>query len=105
VTETKAVKTVLGDRAYRIPMSSIKPAVGHMMAAAGSVEAIVTVCALRDGLAPPTLNLDQPDPECDLNYVPGTAQQAAMRTGLSISSGIGGNNAAVVLRKGPEIRG
>jgi len=99
VTETKAVKTVLGDRAYQIPMSSIKPAVGHMMAAAGSVEAIVTACALRDGLAPPTLNLEKPDPECDLNYVPGDAQQAAMCTALSISSGIGGNNAAVVLRK------
>ncbi|MHB9110951.1 MAG: beta-ketoacyl-[acyl-carrier-protein] synthase family protein [Armatimonadota bacterium] len=99
VTETKAVKTVLGERAYRIPMSSIKPAVGHMMSAAGSVEALITVCALRDGLAPPTLNLEQPDPECDLNYVPGTAQQAEMRTALSISSGIGGNNAVVVIRK------
>ena len=99
VTETKAVKTVLGDRAYQIPMSSIKPAVGHMMAAAGSVEALITVCALRDGLAPPTLNLEQPDPECDLNYVPGAARQAEMRTALSISSGIGGNNAAVVIRK------
>jgi 3-oxoacyl-(acyl-carrier-protein) synthase len=99
VTETKAVKTVLGDRAYHIPMSSIKPALGHMMAAAGSVEALITVCALRDGLAPPTLNLQQPDPECDLNYVPGTAHQAEMRTALSISSGIGGNNAAVVLRR------
>lgn len=99
VTETKAVKAVLGERAYQIPMSSIKPAVGHMMAAAGSVEALITVCALRDGIAPPTLNLEQPDPECDLNYVPGTAQRAEMRTALSISSGIGGNNAAVVLRK------
>jgi len=99
VTETKAVKTVLGDRAYQIPMSSIKPAVGHMMAAAGSVEALITICALRDGIAPPTLNLEQPDPECDLNYVPGTAQQVDMRTALSISSGIGGNNAAVVIRK------
>jgi len=99
VTETKAVKAVLGDRAYQIPMSSIKPAVGHMMAAAGIVEAVITVCALRDSLAPPTLNLEQPDPACDLNYVPGTAQPAEMRTALSISSGIGGNNAAVVLRK------
>ncbi len=99
VTETKAVKTVLGARAARIPMTSIKPAVGHMMSAAGSVEALVTLCALRDGLAPPTLNLEQPDPLCDLDYVPGTARAAAMRTALSISSGIGGNNAAVVLRR------
>ena len=99
VTETKAVKTVLGARAYQIPMSSIKPATGHMMAAAGSIEAIATVCALRDGLVPPTLNHEQPDAECDLDYVPGTAKAVDIRTAISISSGIGGNNAAVVLRK------
>ena len=99
VTETKAVKTVLGAHAYAIPMSSIKPAVGHMMAAAGSIEALVTVCAMRDGQVPPTLNLAQPDPDCDLDYVPDTAKAADIRTALSISSGIGGNNAAVVLRK------
>jgi 3-oxoacyl-[acyl-carrier-protein] synthase II len=99
VTETKAVKTVLGDRATQIPMSSIKPAIGHMMAAAGSVEAIATLRALREGLIPPTLNLEQPDPQCDLDYVPGTARHADIRTALSISSGIGGNNSAVVLRR------
>ena len=99
VTETKAVKTVLGDRAGEIPMSSIKPAIGHMMAAAGSVEAIATVCALNTGLVPPTLNLEQPDPACDLDYVPGAARAVACRTALSISSGIGGNNAAVVLAR------
>ena len=98
VTETKAVKAVLGARAYQIPMSSIKPAIGHMMAAAGSVEAIATICALRDGMVPPTLNLRQPDPECDLDYVPAHAKAFPARTALSISSGIGGNNAAVVLR-------
>ncbi len=99
VTETKAVKTVLGDRAYQIPMSSLKPAIGHMMAAAGSAEAIVTLLAMRHGLIPPTLNLEQPDPECDLDYVPGEARQANIRTAISISSGIGGNNSAVVLRR------
>lgn len=99
VTETKAVKTVLGEHAYQIPMSSIKPAVGHMMAAAGSIEAIATVCAMRDGIVPPTLNLEQPDPECDLDYVLGHAKPWSVRTALSISSGIGGNNAAVVLRR------
>jgi len=99
VTETRAVKTVLGARAYQIPMSSIKPAVGHMMAAAGAVEAIATVCAMRDGIAPPTLHLEQPDPACDLDYVPAQARACAMRTALSISSGIGGNNAAVALRR------
>jgi len=99
VTETKAVKTVLGEHAYQIPMSSIKPAIGHMMAAAGSVEALATVRTLQTGRVPPTLNLEQPDPECDLDYVPGAAKSAAVRTALSISSGIGGNNAAVVLRR------
>jgi len=99
VTETKAIKTVLGERAYRIPVSSIKPAIGHMMAAAGSVEAVATVCALRDGMVPSTLNLEQPDPACDLDYVPGAAKACPLRTALSISSGIGGNNAAVVLRR------
>jgi 3-oxoacyl-[acyl-carrier-protein] synthase II len=99
VTETRALKNVLGARAYQIPISSIKPATGHLMAAAGSVEAIATICALRDGMVPPTLNLEQPDPECDLDYVPGVGRPAPMHTALSISSGIGGNNAAVVLRR------
>jgi 3-oxoacyl-[acyl-carrier-protein] synthase II len=99
VTETKAVKTVLGDRAYKIPMSSIKPAVGHMMAAAGSVEAIASLLALRDGIVPPTLNHEQPDPECDLDYVSSGARKIDISGVISISSGIGGNNSAVVLRK------
>jgi 3-oxoacyl-(acyl-carrier-protein) synthase len=99
VTETKALKTVLGARAYQIPIDSIKPAVGHMMSAAGCVEAIATVCALRDGIVPPTLNLEQPDPACDLDYVPGQSRRVDIHTALSISSGIGGNNAAVVLRR------
>lgn len=99
VTETKAVKAVLGERAYQIPMSSIKPATGHMMAAAGSVEAIATVCAMHDGVVPPTLNLEQPDTDCDLDYVPGQARAVQVRTAISISSGIGGNNSVVVLRK------
>jgi 3-oxoacyl-(acyl-carrier-protein) synthase len=99
VTETKAVKAVLGDRAYQIPMSSIKPAVGHMMAAAGSVEAIASLLALRDGIVPPTLNHEQPDPECDLDYVSNGARKVEIRNVISISSGIGGNNSAVVLKK------
>lgn len=103
VTETKAVKTVLGARAYQIPLDSIKPATGHMMSAAGSVEAIATLCALRDGHVPPTLNLEQPDPACDLDYVPGQSRRADIRTALSISSGIGGNNAALVLRRWDEL--
>ena len=99
VTETKAIKTLLGPHAMHIPVDSIKPATGHMMSAAGGVEAIATLCALRDGIVPPTLNLEQPDPLCDLDYVPGHARRADIRTALSISSGIGGNNSAVVLRR------
>lgn len=99
VTETRALKTVLGERAYHIPVSSIKAATGHMMAAAGSVEAIATLCALHDGIAPPTLNLDEADPECDLDYLPWKPRAAEMRQAISISSGIGGNNSAIVLKR------
>ncbi len=99
VTETKAVKAVLGDRAYKIPMSSIKPAIGHMMAAAGSVEAIASLLALRDDIVPPTLNHEQPDPECDLDYVSDGARKICINNVISISSGIGGNNSAVILKK------
>ncbi len=99
VTETKAVKTILGEKAYRTPMSSIKPAVGHMMAAAGSVEAIASLLVLRDGIIPPTLNHEQPDPECDLDYVSDGARKYDVNNIISISSGIGGNNAAIILKK------
>ncbi len=97
VVETTAIKEVLGPRAYEIPVTSIKAATAHPMAAAGSLEAIATLLALRDGIVPPTLNYQVPDPECDLDCVPGEARQVPMRLAVSISSGIGGNNAAVVL--------
>lgn len=97
--ETQALKAVLGDHAYRIPVSSIKAATAHAMAAAGSLEAIASVLAMRDGMVPPTLHYETPDPECDLDYVPNAARPACVRCVLSISSGIGGNNAAVILRK------
>ena len=95
--ETVAVKAVLGDRAYEIAMSSIKAAVGHMMGAAGAAEAIVTAKTITEGVLPPTLNYREPDPECDLDYVPNESRPAQVRRALSISAGIGGNNACVVL--------
>ena len=97
--ETEAIKTVFGDRAYGIPVSSSKGALGHMMGAAGTVETIATALALRDGIVPPTANLDEPDPECDLDYVPGQGREHPTTCALSISAGIGGSNAAVVIRK------
>lgn len=97
--ETAAIKEVLGARAYAIPVSSIKGATAHAMAAAGSLEAIVSLLVIRDGIVPPTLNYEVPDPECDLDVVPNEARRVPVGCVVSISSGIGGNNAAVVLRR------
>ena len=97
--ETQAIKSVLGDHAYRIPVSSIKAATGHVMAGAGAVEAIASILAMRDSMVPPTLNYQEPDPECDLDYVPNQARKAEVSICASISSGIGGNNAALILGK------
>lgn len=97
--ETHAIKTVLGPRADQIPVSSIKAAVAHMMGAAGAVEAVATVQALRAGIMPPTLNYQEPDPECDLDYVPNEARRGDIRCAASISAGVGGSNACIVLRR------
>lgn len=97
--ETEAIKTVLGEHAYEIGVSSIKGAIGHLMGAAGAVETIATVLALRDGIMPPTVNLAEPDEACDLDYVPNAARAAEMKYAVSISAGIGGSNAVVVLGK------
>ncbi len=95
--ETEALKTVMGERAYQIPISAIKGATGHAMGAAGAIEAVACVLALQHQQAPPTLNLDDPDPLCDLDIVTGLARPAAMKVALSVSAGLGGNNAAVLL--------
>ena len=95
--ETEAIKTVLGSHAYEIGVSSIKGAIGHLMGAAGAIEIIATALALRDGVLPPTMNLDEPDPACDLDYVPNAARREEIRHAASISAGIGGSNAVVVL--------
>ena len=95
--ETHAIKAVLGEHAQRIPVSSIKAAIAHTMGAAGACEAVATVQTLLTGIVPPTLNYDEPDPECDLDYVPNAARSAEVRCAASMSAGVGGSNACVVL--------
>lgn len=99
VAETVAIKTLFGPRAYEIPVSATKSMIGHLFGAAGAVEAIATILALRDGIIPPTINLDEPDPECDLDYVPHVARPADIRIAMSNSFGLGGADAVVVLAR------
>jgi len=98
-TETVAIKRLFGDRARNIPVSSTKSMTGHMVGATGALEAIFCVQALRDQVAPPTINYDVPDPDCDLDYIPNQARQTGLRTIVSNSFGFGGHNAVLVLRK------
>jgi 3-oxoacyl-[acyl-carrier-protein] synthase II len=98
VSETRAIKRVFGDEAYRVPVSSTKSMHGHLMGAAGAVEAVVTVLAMQHGILPPTINLDTPDPECDLDYVPNRPRPARVRVALSNSFGFGGHNACLAFR-------
>jgi len=98
-SETAAIKTVFGEQAYRIPISSTKSMTGHLMGAGGGVEAVACVRALEEGIIPPTINYEFPDPECDLDYVPNQARQAPIRTAMSNSFGFGGHNATIVLRR------
>jgi 3-oxoacyl-[acyl-carrier-protein] synthase II len=97
--ETAAVKRVFGEKAKKLPLSSIKSMVGHLIGAAGAVEAVALALTLRDGALPPTINQTQPDPECDLDYVPNTAREVPVTTGVSTSFGFGGQNAALVMRR------
>ena len=96
--ETKAIKRVFGEGAYRIPVSSTKSMTGHLLGAAGGVEAIISVLALRDGIIPPTMNYQTPDPECDLDYVPNQARRRELEYALSNSLGFGGHNACLAFR-------
>jgi 3-oxoacyl-[acyl-carrier-protein] synthase II len=97
--ETAAIKTVFAERAHEIPISSTKSMTGHMLGAGGGVEAIACVRALQEGILPPTINYENPDRECDLDYVPNTARQVAIRTAMSNSFGFGGHNATIILRR------
>jgi 3-oxoacyl-[acyl-carrier-protein] synthase II len=98
-SETAAIKTVMGEHAYRIPVSSTKSMTGHLLGAAGAVEAVFCVLALQEGLLPPTINYRTPDPACDLDYVPNAARTAPLRTVMSNSFGFGGHNASLVLAR------
>ena len=98
-TETQAIKTVFGDHAYKLPVSSTKSMTGHLLGAAGGVEAIFSLLALSRGVLPPTINYTTPDPECDLNYIPNQAQERKISTALSNSFGFGGTNAVLVFKE------
>ncbi|MFH0914314.1 MAG: beta-ketoacyl-ACP synthase II [Chloroflexota bacterium] len=99
VAETKALKMVLGERAYRIPISSNKSMIGHLACAAGAVEAVAAVMTVVTGVVPPTINYETPDPECDLDYVPNKARQQPVRVCLSNSFGMGGQNCSIIIKK------
>ena len=97
LAETIAIKTVFSDRAYKIPISGTKSMTGHLLGAAGSTEAIFTVLTLRDGIIPPTINLENPDPQCDLDYVPKESREQEIKIAMSNSFGFGGTNAVLIL--------
>ncbi len=96
--ETKAVKRVFGEHAYKVPMSSTKSMTGHGMGATAALEAIFSVLAIRDGIAPPTINLNVPDPECDLDYVPNVARRMPISCVMSNSFGFGGHNVSLIFK-------
>ena len=94
--ETRSIKEVFGEQAYRIPISAPKSMIGHLLGAAGGVEAILTVLALHRGVLPPTINYEHPDPDCDLDYIPNKARKASISKALSNSFGFGGTNACLI---------
>ena len=99
LAETLATKTVFGDHAYKLAVSSTKSMTGHLLGAAGGVEAIFTLLSIRDGIIPPTINLENPSEGCDLDYVPNTAREADVNVAVSNSFGFGGTNGTLVLTK------
>ena len=100
--ETKALKLALGEDAYKVAISSTKSMIGHLLGAAGAVEAIATLLTINRGLIHPTINYENPDPDCDLDYVPNTARRKDVRVAISNGFGFGGHNAVVVLKKYEE---
>jgi 3-oxoacyl-[acyl-carrier-protein] synthase II len=99
VIETRALKRVFGENAKNVPVSSTKSMTGHLLGGAGGLEAGISVLALRDQILPPTINLETPDPECDLDYVPNVARKASVEYALSNSFGFGGTNAALIFKR------
>jgi 3-oxoacyl-[acyl-carrier-protein] synthase II len=99
ICETKAIKQALGDHAKKTMVSSTKSMTGHLLGAAGGVELAATALAIKHGIIPPTINLDNPDPECDLDYVPNTAREAKVRVAMSNSFGFGGHNATIIAKE------
>ena len=97
-TETIAIKKVFGDHAKKIPISATKSMTGHLLGAAGSTAAILTVLTIHEGIIPPTINYEEPDPECDFDYVPNVARHEAIRIGMSNAFGFGGTNATLIIR-------
>jgi len=98
-SETAAVKSVFGDYAYKLPVSSTKSMTGHLLGAAGGVEAVISALTIKNGMIPPTINLENPDPECDLDYVPNTPRKADVKVAMSNSFGFGGHNATIILKR------
>jgi 3-oxoacyl-[acyl-carrier-protein] synthase II len=101
-SETAAIKTVFGEHAYRIPVSSTKSMTGHLLGAAGALEALICIKILQDGILPPTINYEHPDPECDLDYVPNQARRVKVQNIMSNSFGFGGHNATIVISRYSE---
>jgi 3-oxoacyl-[acyl-carrier-protein] synthase II len=99
LTETIAIKTVFGDHAKKVPISATKSMTGHLLGAAGSTEAIFTLLAIRDGIMPPTINYEEPDPQCDLDYVPNVARRQPLNIAMSNAFGFGGTNATLIFKK------
>ncbi len=99
IAETRAVKKLFGERAYQIPVSSTKSMTGHLLGASGGAEAILTTMAIKDGILPPTINLENPDEECDLDYIPNVAREQQVQYGMSNSFGFGGHNISLVIGK------
>jgi 3-oxoacyl-[acyl-carrier-protein] synthase II len=97
--ETQAIKKVFGERSYKLPVSSTKSMTGHLLGGAGGVESVFTILTLKHGIIPPTINYENPDPDCDLDYVPNEAREAKVEIALSNSFGFGGTNAALLFRR------
>ena len=100
--ETIAIKTVFGEHAYRIPVVSTKSMIGHLLGAAGAVELVTCVLSIRDGKIHPTINLENPDPDCDLDYVPEGSRSIDVKAVVSNSFGFGGHNASLVIKSFEE---